>query len=204
MNYLNNSYTDNELEDKIVGYLEFEIPKYDIVLVSDFGHGFITPKIINTLKTHSKIICVNTQTNGANSGFNMITKYKSPDFVCLDEHESRLAVQDRYSDMHIVIHKLSQKINSKCLIVTLGQNGSIGIMNDEIISTPIFSTNVIDTVGAGDAFFAFTAPCYATELPLDLISFIGNCAGALAVQIMGNKHSIKKDELIKFIITILQ
>ncbi len=204
VNYLNDGNINAKLEDEIVKYLEFELPKYDIVLVSDFGHGFITPKITKTIKTYSKMFCVNTQTNGANSGFNMITKYKSPDFVCLDEHEARLAVQDRYNDMSIVIDELSLNIDSKCLIVTLGQKGSIGIKDDEIINTPIFSTNVIDTVGAGDAFFAFTAPCYAIKLPLDLISFIGNCAGALAVQIIGNKRPVGKHELIKFIATILQ
>ena len=74
----------------------------------------------------------------------------------------------------------------------------------EINRTPIFSSRVVDTVGAGDAFFAYTAPCFANGFPLDLVSFIGNAVGALAVQIVGNKKSVEKHELLEFIHTILK
>jgi len=36
-------------------------------------------------------------------------------------------------------------------------------------------------------------------LPLDLVSFVGNAVGALAVQIVCNVRAIEKDELFKFI-----
>jgi sugar/nucleoside kinase (ribokinase family) len=62
----------------------------------------------------------------------------------------------------------------------------------------------VDTIGAGDAFFSFTAPCFAQGLPLDMISFIGNAVGALAVQIIGNKKPVEKYELFEFINTILK
>ena len=91
------------------------------------------------------------------------------------------------------------------LIITLGKKGSIGIDRDGLVCrTPILSTKVIDTVGAGDAFFAFTAPCFAKGLPLDLVSFIGNSVGALAVQIIGNKKPVEKYELLEFIHSILK
>ena len=63
---------------------------------------------------------------------------------------------------------------------------------------------MIDTVGAGDAFFAYTAPCFAREMPLDLVSFIGNAVGALAVQIVCNKKSVERYELLEFIHAILR
>jgi sugar/nucleoside kinase (ribokinase family) len=63
---------------------------------------------------------------------------------------------------------------------------------------------VIDTVGAGDAFFSFTAPCFANGMPLDLVSFIGNAVGALAVQIIGNKKPVEKHELLEFVHGILK
>ena len=75
---------------------------------------------------------------------------------------------------------------------------------NEVNVTPIFSSKVIDTIGAGDAFFSFTAPCFAKDMPLDLVSFIGNAVGALAVQIVGNKQSVEKYELLEFIHAILK
>jgi sugar/nucleoside kinase (ribokinase family) len=175
------------------------------VLVSDFGHGFITKKIIRIIEKFSKSLAVNTQTNSANSGYNMITRYQRPNYVCLDESELRLAAQERFADIREIAKNISKVINTDYLIVTLGKQGSIGINRDhEINSTPIFSSKVVDTVGAGDAFFSFTAPCFAKGMPLDLVSFIGNAVGALAVQIVCNKKSVEKYELLEFIHALLK
>lgn len=205
INYLNNNSINNECELDIINYLKSIIPEYDLVLISDFGHGFITDKIIKVIEDFSKTFAVNTQTNAANAGYNMITKYRNPNFVCLDEAEARLGTQDRFGNIEDVAKKLSKMLNAESIIITLGKKGSVGInRQNEINFTPIFSTKVIDTVGAGDAFFAFTAPCFAQGLPLDLISFIGNAVGALAVQIVGNKRPVEKHELFEFIHTILK
>ena len=205
INYINDNYINGNNESGVINYLKSIIPDYDLVLISDFGHGFVTNKIIKVIKESSKIFAVNTQTNAANSGFNMVTKYLNPHFVCLDEAEARLAAQDRFSDIEDIIEKVSKSINAKNFVVTLGKKGSIAInQKSEIFRAPIFSTRVVDTVGAGDAFFAFTAPCFAKGMKLDLISFIGNAVGALAVQIVGNKKSVEKYELVEFIHTLLK
>jgi rfaE bifunctional protein kinase chain/domain/rfaE bifunctional protein nucleotidyltransferase chain/domain len=205
VNYINETYINGDCESDIIDYLERALPQYDIVLVSDFGHGFITKGIIDVIEGTSKTFAVNTQTNAANAGYNLITKYKNPNFVCLDEAEARLAVQDKFSDIDVVARKIMDAVAAEHLIVTLGKKGSIGIDKGGLVCrTPILSTKVIDTVGAGDAFFAFTAPCFAKGLPLDLVSFIGNAVGALAVQIIGNKKPVEKHELLEFINSILK
>ena len=205
INYLNDNYINQDCEQSIIAYLRSILPEYDIVLISDFGHGFITNNIIKVMKEYSRKFAVNTQTNAANAGFNMVTKYIKPYFVCLDEVEARLATQERFNKIEDVIVNLLEILKANCLIITLGKRGSIGINQKKAIDrTPIFSTKVIDTVGAGDAFFAFTAPCVAQGMPLDLVSFIGNVAGALAVQIVGNKKPVEKYELLEFIHAILK
>lgn len=205
VNYLNESYIDENCEMQIVDYLSSEIINYDIVLVSDFGHGFITNGIKKTIENLSKKYAVNTQTNAANAGYNMITKYNRPYFVCLDEPEIRLAAQERYANIEDVARKIKKALNADYLIVTLGKKGSIGLnKKNEVNGTPVLSTKVVDTIGAGDAFFAFTAPCFAQNLPLDMVSFIGNAVGALAVQIVGNKKPVEKYELLEFIHAVLK
>lgn len=205
INYLDDNYINKDCESEVVNYLKSEIPKYDLVLVSDFGHGFITGKIITMVEKFSKKVAVNTQTNAANTGFNMITKYYHPHYVCLDEGEARWATQERFTQMELVLKKLSKILNTNYLIVTLGKKGSMGIDKEgKINTTPIFSLKVVDTVGAGDAFFAYTAPCFAQNMPLELVSFIGNTVGALAVQIVCNKKPVEKEELIQFIHSLLE
>ncbi|MFH1258618.1 MAG: PfkB family carbohydrate kinase [Elusimicrobiota bacterium] len=205
VNYLNDNYINGELETEIIEYLKSMLSKYDLVLISDFGHGFITDKIIHMIQKSSVKFAVNTQTNGANAGYNMITKYNNPVFVCLDETEVRLATQERFTDMEEITRKIAKKINSAYFIVTRGKNGSLGVnKNGETNRTPIFSTKVVDTVGAGDAFFAYTAPCAVKDMPLDLVSFIGNAVGAIAVQIVCNKRPVGKNELLELIYTLLK
>jgi len=205
INFLKDNYIDEKCEADIIDYLKTAIPQYNLILVSDFGHGFITDKIVKTIEDTSKIFAVNTQTNSANAGYNMITRYHNPNYVCLDESEARWATQERFTRIEDVVKKLSRILNTDYLIVTVGKGGSIGInKTSQINQTPIFSSKVIDTVGAGDAFFAFTAPCFAHGMPLDFVSFMGNAVGALAVQIVCNKKPVEKHELLEFIQVLLK
>lgn len=205
INFINDSYIEGEQEAKIIDYLKSEIGKYDVVLVSDFGHGFITRKIIRLVQSRSKKYAINTQTNAANTGYNLVTKYRRPYFICIDESEIRMAAQEKHLEIEAVAKKIKKAVRAQYLIVTLGRTGSLAIgEKGEINWTPIFSTKVVDTIGAGDAFFAFTSPCLAVNMPLDLVSFIGNAVGALAVQIVGNKKPVEKHELLEFINTLLK
>jgi len=204
VNFLNDERISERCETEVLDYLIQEIPPYDLVLVSDFGHGFITHKMIKILQKLSRVLAVNTQSNAANTGFNMITKYHKPDYVCLDETEARLTMQNKFDDIRTVAEQLSNLLDVETLIVTLGKRGSIAVgKGGRIQLTPIFSSKVVDTVGAGDAFFSYTAPCFAKRLPLDLMAFIGNAVGAIAVQVVCNKKPVEQHELLQFVHTIL-
>ena len=205
INYLHDVYISGDIEERIIENLKKQILDYDVVLISDFGHGFITENIVNCIKEAGVRFGVNAQTNGANAGFNLITKYSDPYFVCLDEAEVRLAMQERFMDVKDIIPTITNSISAQNMIVTLGNKGSIGINRDGIINTtPIFSSKVVDTVGAGDAFFSYTSSCLASGMPMDAVSFVGNAVGALAVQILGNKKAVEKHELLEFIHAVLK
>ena len=153
INYLNDAFISDDIEREIIKHLESEVPNYDLVLISDFGHGFITKNIFEVIASSSVVFGVNTQTNGANIGYNLITKYHNPNYVCLDESEARLAVQEKFADLEKVLKIITKSLNPEYLIITIGKKGSIGInRRNEINRTPVFSLKVIDTVGAGDAF----------------------------------------------------
>ncbi len=204
VNYLNSAFINGKVESGLAYYLMEQIPDYDVVLISDFGHGLITKGIAQVIQNLSRTVAVNTQTNAANIGYNLITKYHHPNYVCLDENELRMAAQEEFEPIEKIAMKIRKLLHADRLVVTQGKKGSLGVdMNNEIIKTPVFSRKVVDTVGAGDAFFAFTSLCFARDMPLDLVSFIGNAVGALAVQIVGNKKPVEKYELLEFVHSIL-
>lgn len=160
---------------------------YDLVIVTDFGHGAITPQMIENMIRGSRFLAVNAQTNSANLGFNLITKYRHADYVVLDELEARLAAHDRDSPIESVIAKLG----FKRIIVTLGPNGAIGYDGD-IHRAPGLTSQVVDTMGAGDAFFCVTAPFAAAGASMPDLLKIGNAAGAIKCGVVGHRRSVDR------------
>lgn len=203
--YLDDAPLPFALSKKIASEVKKTIARYDLVIVSDFGHGFLGEDLIQAICKGSKFLAVNTQTNGANMGFNLITNYSGVDYAALDELEMRYAAHDKNGDLSNIVKKVAKKIKCKNLIVTRGNNGALSYMEEkEFISAPALATNVVDAVGAGDAFFAYTAPLVAMGVPRDLVIFIGNAVGALAVQIVCNREPVSLVDLKKFITAILK
>lgn len=163
---------------------------YDAIIVADFGHGEM-PAI------PSGFLAVNAQTNSANVGYNLITKYDHADYIVIDEPEARLAAADRDGHIEDVILKLA---HGRCnrFVVTHGAHGAIGYDNGEFYRSPAFTDRIVDTMGAGDAFFAITAPMAKSGKMEDLLR-IGNAAGALKTQIVGHRNSVTKEALIEFL-----
>ncbi len=90
-------------------------------------------------------------------------------------------------------------------MVTRGKQGSVLITEDGLAwESPALSVRVIDRVGAGDAVFAVTTPCVYRNLPGDLVGFIGNCVGAMAVEVVGNREPVDPVGLQKFITRLLK
>jgi sugar/nucleoside kinase (ribokinase family) len=75
---------------------------------------------------------------------------------------------------------------------------------DCVKEIPVFSREIVDRMGAGDAYLAVTAPCAALGYPMDLVGFVGNAAGALAVRIVGNRSSVEPVALFKFVTALLK
>ena len=180
---------------------------YDLVLVLDYGHGLLTPDLIEFICSQKKFLAVNAQTNAANAGFNLITKYRRANYFCLDDRELRLAFHDNYGGINSLIEQLASSVSLPGgVAVTRGHLGvtTYDVENRRFFEAPVLSQKIVDTTGAGDAFLALTAPCMAKEFPMDLVAFIGNVAGALAVGFLGNKSSIEVDPFFKFITALLK
>ena len=91
------------------------------------------------------------------------------------------------------------------IIVTKGVDGTIAYQKQRgFIEAPSLTAKVVDRVGAGDALFAATSPCVYSEFDPELTSFIGNIAGALQVQVVGNSRQIELNDMVRFITRLLK
>jgi rfaE bifunctional protein nucleotidyltransferase chain/domain len=187
-------------------WVEAKIADYDAVIVNDFGHGMIDSRLVDIVCRKAKFLAVNAQTNSANRGFNLITKYPRADLICIDEPEARLAAVERYGPIETVVRdKLEKLIDCHTFIVTHGKLGSIVYTPREgVRRIPALTGEAIDTIGAGDAFFALAAPLVASGSDPFVAAFIGNAVGAMKVRIVGQRHQITKPELLKYLSTLLK
>lgn len=177
---------------------------YDMVVVTDFGHGLIDQTVMDILQDNSRFLAVNCQTNSSNYGINLITKYHRADTFTLDEKEIRLAFASRSESIDSLLSKLMKHFNGRMGWVTLGSLGCMGIdQNYETSKNPALTLTVQDTVGAGDAFFALAVLCACMNTPFEMGSFLGSIAGALASNVLGNSKPVSKVDLLKFASSLL-
>lgn len=202
--FMNDEHPGEELEKEMIAYLAEQIPNYDVVLIADFGHGCITPGVQQFLAEADIFVCVNAQTNSNNYGYNYITKYRDVDYISIDENEIRLPFGEKYGDLESLIVKLGEVTNCDNITITLGQKGASYYHGRKFYKAPALATSVVDSVGAGDAVLSVTSLCAYKGCPPDLLPYIGNCVGALAVQILGNERPVNKIELSKMISHMLK
>ena len=205
ISHVGDEATPGRIEEAMVECIGEQAPRHDLVMITDYGHGALTQRIAAEATSKARFAAANAQTNSANMGYNLITKkYLGLDYACVDEAEARLAIQERHEDIRTVGLKLLRRLDAERLMITRGSRGSVMFDGDgSVYEAPALATQVVDRVGAGDAFFAVTAPGAAKGMPPDLVSLAGNAVGALAVEIVGNREPVPASRLHDFIASLV-
>jgi len=204
--FLNDTNLPAKVEGDMCRYLREALPEFDLVIAADYGHGMLTPTLREVLTSKSKFLALNVQTNSANLGFNPVTKYERADYVSIDEPELRLALQQKYAPIGDLLDEFALRYPGSTFTITRGHNGSMTRLpgpESEAVEVPSFSQKIVDRVGAGDAYFALTSLLAARHADPEVLGFTGNAAGALAVEIVGNRSSLQAAPFLKFIKALL-
>lgn len=202
---INDGMLDAKDDEEFCSTLKRELPKYDIVIVVDFGHGMFTKKSIELLCKHSKFLAVNAQSNAGNVGYQSIVKYPRADYVSLTENEMRMEARDRRGDLKEMVKQMTEQFDYERVTVTRGANGCLCYTKDRgFVEVPAFAGKVLDRMGAGDAYLSITALCVAQNAPLEIAGFIGNAVGAQAVATVGHRSFIERAPLYKHIESLLK
>jgi bifunctional ADP-heptose synthase (sugar kinase/adenylyltransferase) len=185
--------------------LEELVPQYDVVIVVDFGHSMMTKEAIEIVAGKAKFLAVNAQANAGNMGYNVISKYPRADYITLAEKEMRLEARDHRGDARRMLEDVAKKMQCERAAVTQGRNGSLCYSRSEgFFLVPALAREVVDRVGAGDAFLSVSALCAALKAPMEVVGFIGNAVGAWKVGIVCNERAVDRVLLFKQIETLLK
>ncbi len=192
---MNDELIDQGIESQILKFLDKNLSDYDLVIVQDYGHGLITQKIISKLTVQSNFLAVNAQINSGNFGYNIITKYHKANYYCLDLPEARMSVNSKYMDPEIIPQKLLDITKGQYVAMTMGKEGSISCnaSGDSCYSPALESeTQIVDTMSAGDSYYALSAPVLLLSNSIQLAALAGNVAGAMKVGVSGMHDLIDK------------
>ncbi len=198
VNFIDAAPPDNEAENRFLRKLESVVGNYDVVMVLDFGHGLMQDAARNLVQDKAPFLALNCQTNSNNHGFNIISRqYRRADAFSLDQLELMLSCGHRHIDFAGELNALRACFDSRYAWLTRGPVETIGFLggDDQCLIPPI-ETDVLDTIGAGDAFFSVAMLAAAKNYPINLATYMGQLAGAQAVKIVGNAEPVSKLALI--------
>lgn len=196
---INDSLLDKNNEKKLKNFLNKNLNKYDLVIVSDYGHGFISNKNASIISKKSKFLALNAQINAANRGYHTMDKYKNLSCVIINETELRHELRDKNSKINILMNKLSSKIGISDLIVTMGSEGAIlyNKKSGKFYNVEAFATKIVDKIGSGDTMLSLIAILLKLGLDKTYSLLVGSLAASQSVSTMGNKNLIDKIKLVK-------
>lgn len=203
---LDNSYINSQLESRIINFINKKKDFYDLIVISDFGHGIITKKLIKIINKTKALKTINSQLNSSNRGGKGIYKFNKADFATMNLTELTSDYGTILKDNEILnlAKQLKKKVNLKNIVITRGKSGSI-MLNEKnnVVTCPAFAKNRIDKIGAGDALFALFSLCKASKLDNHVSLFLSSLAAGYTVERFGNDQPMNRDNLNKILSHII-
>ena len=198
---LNDNKLDPHNEKKLKNYINKNIKKFDLVIVSDFGHGFISSDIANLIVKSSKFVTANAQINSSNIGHHTIDKYVNANCIIINESELRHELRSKDASVNDLIKKMSKKLKVSKIVVTRGHDGCtiFDSKKNSFTTCPAFATKVIDKIGSGDAMLALLSLGLKNNFDNHFNIFVSSLAAAQSVETIGNSERVKKVNILKTI-----
>lgn len=198
---LNESMIINSEVAKLNQEIKKKIKKADIVIVSDYGHGFISESTTKLITKYNSKLFLNTQINSANIGYHSLNKFKKINFLIINETELRHELRSKHATIESLSIILTKNFEIKHLVITRGKNGLVyyDFKNHKFYYCPSFSNNVTDKVGTGDNMLAAMALFFRLDAPTYVSLLFGSAAAYSAIQSYANSEVLDKNKLIKFL-----
>lgn len=186
----------NKFDDSDFGPISIDSEKYDVVIVADFGHGFCKDLDVNG-KFHFM-----TQTNSNNFGYNRMSKWKSfpKKSACMDLREASLQVNKKtnFGEKGAISELYNYEIGAEKLFLTLGKRGAVYFDGENFVRQDVFQGPIVDTIGAGDTFYAFSALSSHIELgDINDIMVVPSLAASLSCTWLCNEEEVTREKLLR-------
>lgn len=158
---------------------------YDVILLSDYGKGVLTPSltqdIISLAKDFNKPVLVDPK------GLDY-SKYKGATLLTPNKKEASLATGIDIIDNDTLMTagvKLKSELELSATLITISEDG-IALFEDEMSIIPTVAREVYDVTGAGDTVLASLGVALASSFTLKEACEFANKAAAVVVAKVGS------------------
>lgn len=185
VDYEKKEHVHKDIEDSLINFLKKTIRDVDVVVVSDYAKGVITPEICDVLiqmsKEHNKAVIVDPKPKHLNlySNVTLITPNNA-------EASEMTNIEDGSDESVLEIgSKLLKYLNANVLI-TRGEKGmSLFEKNSKITHIPAKAREVYSLIGAGDTVVAALALALASDANFEEAAALANIAAGIKVGKIG-------------------
>jgi rfaE bifunctional protein kinase chain/domain/rfaE bifunctional protein nucleotidyltransferase chain/domain len=186
---LSNAPINEDTLTKILNKVKNE--KTQITVFSDFRHGIFNPNSTKKLISAIPKKIFKTADSQVASRWGNITEFKNFDLLTPNEKEARFSLGDQDSTVSGLAGLILEKTKYKNLILKLGSRGIFcnGMRGKTMspFAVGVFTDNVVDAVGSGDALLAYATLSLKVSNSLMIASILGSIAASCACEIEGNE-----------------
>ncbi len=186
--------------EKLAGQIRERMEQYDALVVCDFGYGLFGSELVSAInelpRTHGKPFYLDV----SHTGYGNLLKFREPRLATPTENELRYAFGDQESGLSNLAARYFKMTGAGQLVLTMGDRGVLYFTppaegTDRLPTDylPIFTRNVVDTVGAGDVFLAATVLSDLAQGNPEAGLYLGSCLAALHIGQSGNDPRLLVD-----------
>jgi D-beta-D-heptose 7-phosphate kinase/D-beta-D-heptose 1-phosphate adenosyltransferase len=190
----------DRLADVAVEHLEEMAQDYDVILISDYAKGFVTPKlmkgVLDVAATRRKFVMIDPKPANINL-------YRGVGLIKPNRREAAEISGIEFTDPDSLIEAgkiLHEKFCPDYMLVTAGEMGMFLIGPEEVVyRVPTLERRVYDVSGAGDTVIATVAAAFGGGAEMLEAVMLANAAAAGVVTKLGTS-TVASEELARLII----
>ncbi|MDR3092687.1 MAG: D-glycero-beta-D-manno-heptose-7-phosphate kinase [Endomicrobium sp.] len=180
-------FFDQHTESKVLTNMEKIIPQVNAVIISDYGKGVVSPKVlkktISLAKKHKIPVTVDPKVYHFKK-YKRITTMTPNEREAIDGMNAKNIRTDE--DIAVLGKKILKTLNSESVLITRGEKGMTLIQPDnKITSIPTRAKEVYDVTGAGDTVISTLTLALAAKSDLLSAAEVANFAAGIVVGKLG-------------------
>jgi D-beta-D-heptose 7-phosphate kinase / D-beta-D-heptose 1-phosphate adenosyltransferase len=173
-------------QDAILGFLEANCGNFDVIVVSDYLKGVLTPEVLSTVCQAGRRLSIPVVVDPKGSDYR---KYRGATLLTPNRKEAEIASGVDIVDLGSLEHAADGLLSGLELDALLITRSEAGMSLFQKLGTPVHiptvAREVFDVTGAGDTVIAVLSLGLACGLALPEAAWVANVAAGIAVGKLG-------------------